>query len=161
MAPNPRRDEIQRYGTASRRMLAVMIALLPISELLEEWLLWAKWVSNPNCQEREGQDLIGFDEFDWVVREHPEYAWQVILAALEDPRLEPFLGILAAGPLEDILSYHGEAFIERVQAEAMANPRFAWLLGGVWQFLMPEKIWLCVQAVWDRREWDGIPKIDG
>lgn len=28
-----------------------------------------------------------------------------------DVRAKPYLGVLAAGPLEDVLSYHGPAFI--------------------------------------------------
>lgn len=134
---------------------------MPVPELLEEWLQWARWMADPNKREEDAQNFVGFDEFDWVVREHPEVGWQAILAALQDPRVEPYLGTLAAGPLEDLLSHHGQTFIARVEAEARANPKFAWLLGGVWQFQMPEDIWARVQAVWDRKGWDGIPKDAG
>jgi hypothetical protein len=48
--------------------------------------------------------------------------------------------------------------IERVETEARSNPLFAKLLGGVWQNEMPDHIWRRVQAVWDRRGWDGIPE---
>ena len=36
---------------------------------------------------------------------------------------------LAAGPLEDLLSEHGAALIERVEHEAPTNPAFNLLLG--------------------------------
>ena len=29
---------------------------------------------------------------------------------------------------------------------------------GVWQNTMPDEIWARIQAVWDRRGWDGIPE---
>ncbi|WP_423221938.1 DUF6869 domain-containing protein [Ideonella margarita] len=135
-----------------------MQAPLPVDRLVEEWLLWATWQRDPQNHGRHNDDLIGFDEFDWVVRKHPEHAWQSIVATVSDPRAEPFLGVLAAGPMEDLLGYHGPSFIERVEVEARRNPQFAWMLGGVWQCQMSDEIWARVQKVWDRRGWDGIPK---
>ena len=85
-------------------------------------------------------------------------AWQAVLAAVADARAKPYLGTLAAGPLEDLLSYHGNEFIERIEAEARGSPEFAWVLGGVWQSTMAEDIWQRVQGVWDGRGWDGIPR---
>lgn len=87
---------------------------------------------------------------------NPEKAWQCILVAATDSRFEDkHLGAMAAGALEDLLSFHGDAFIERVEDRARSNPRFAWMLGGVWQFQMTEAIWHRVQAVWDNRGWEG------
>lgn len=130
---------------------------LPIPDLLDVWFQWAKWVSDPNRREEERENLIGWTEFDWTVQEHPEHAWLAILAAVEDPRLEPYLGTLAAGPMEDLLSLHGLAFIDRVEAAAVTNPKLAHLLGGVWKYEMTDAIWSRVQAVWDRHGWDGMP----
>jgi hypothetical protein len=88
-------------------------------------------------------------------REYPERAWKFILLALTTPLCEPHLGVLAAGPLEYLLSYHGTEFIERVEAQAKINQKFAHLLGGVWQFQMTEEVWFRVQKVCDHRGWDG------
>jgi len=137
-----------------------MSKTLPIPALLEEWLKWATWVSDPLRREEDSQNLTGFMEFDWVVDEEPEKGWKAILAALEDPRIEVHLGTLAAGPLEDLLSKHGENFIDRVEIEAKSNPKFARLLGGVWRYQMTEEVWNRVQLVWDRGAWDGNPKRD-
>src|SRR5450432_2495090 len=41
-------------------------------------------------------------------------------------------GVTSAAPS----SFHGQDFIERVEVQAKTNPRFAWMLGGVWQFQM-------------------------
>ncbi|HUV96794.1 MAG TPA: hypothetical protein VMV98_04925, partial [Acidobacteriaceae bacterium] len=59
---------------------------------------------------------------------------------------------------EDLLAKHCEIFIDRVEAEARKDPRFAKLLGGVWQNKMSDAVWKRVQAAWDRRGWDGIPE---
>lgn len=129
---------------------------LPTPDLLNEWLKWAQWSADPDRDASQSGDLIGFDEFDWVVRERPEQAWQAIVTASLDPRVEPHFGVLAAGPLEDLLSQHGPNFIDRVEAEARSNPKFAFLLGGVWRLGMTDDVWARVQQAWIRKGWDGL-----
>ena len=62
-------------------------------------------------------------------------------------------GQLAAGPIEDLLSFHGERFIEKLEDEARQDRRMAWMLGGVWQDQMPDEIWNRVQGAADRSYW--------
>ncbi|QBB71000.1 hypothetical protein ELE36_11930 [Pseudolysobacter antarcticus] len=107
-------------------------------------------MSDSNRLEDESANLTGSFDFEWTVTNRPEQGWRAILGAVADARVEPYLGLLAAGPLEDLLSCHGEAFIERVEAEALLNPRFARVLGSVWQFQMSDEVWTRVQKVWDR-----------
>ncbi len=128
---------------------------LPLPELLNEWHRWAEWVSSEPRDEKLADGLIGWSEFDWAVSDYPELAWEAILEAMSQPRMEAYLGILAAGPLENLLTKHGPDFIERVELLAKSNTKFAWLLGGVWKCTMSEAIWSRVQAVWDRRGRDG------
>jgi hypothetical protein len=58
--------------------------------------------------------------------------------------------------VEDLLSQHGPSFIDRVEHEARSNPKFAYLLGGVWRLEITDEVWQRVQKVWDRRGWDGL-----
>ncbi|HVR66881.1 MAG TPA: hypothetical protein VMT98_09580 [Verrucomicrobiae bacterium] len=102
-------------------------------------------------------DLPG-DALDELIDAKPDSAWALILAILARDESTPTVELLAAGPLENLLSKHGQAFIERVEAETRTNRRFARLLGGVWRHGMTDDVWRRVQAVWDRRGWDGIPK---
>jgi hypothetical protein len=114
---------------------------------------WARgWSSDP--AEKEECEWACMEPVD-DAREDPERAWQFILLAIETPVCAPHLGILAAGPLEDLLSHHGAEFIDRIEEEARANPHFAHVLGGVWQFQMTEDVWSRVQGVWNRSGWDG------
>jgi predicted proteasome-type protease len=48
---------------------------------------------------------------------------------------------LAAGPFEDLLVYHGDAFIERVEERAREDDAFNDLLGRVWRNSMKLRIW--------------------
>ena len=88
--------------------------------------------------------------------EQPERAFQFVLEVLRRDHSNKILQVLSAGPLEDILAKHGEQMIGRVESEARSNPLFAKLLGGVWQNEMSDPVWRRVQAVWDRRGWDGV-----
>ncbi len=85
-----------------------------------------------------------------VVHDEPEIAWPAILQILERELTEDQTAVLAAGALEDLLAVHGAQFIERVEYEALRNPRFNHLLGGVWRNEMSQEIWDRVQKA--RRE---------
>jgi hypothetical protein len=125
----------------------------PTDYLMKCWL--DSRSTDPHVKE---QNEWAFTEPADEARDNPDKAWEYILFAAHDPRFsDEHLGVLAAGALEDLLSHHGPAYIERVEHQARTDPRFAWMLGGVWQFQMTNEIWDRVKAVWDRRGWDGIP----
>ncbi len=123
-----------------------MFEPLATPQLVDEWLRWAAWVTDPANKGRSNSDLIGHFEFETLVNDQPEKAWEAVLAIASDPRAKPYLGLLAAGPLEDILADQGALFIDRVEAEARRSAAFRQLLAGVWQSTMSQEIWLRVQA---------------
>jgi hypothetical protein len=88
----------------------------------------------------------------------PETLWLLILAIHGKDQSARIQEVLSAGPVEDLLTKHGDKFIERVEARARQDSTFAKLLGGVWKNRMSEDNWIRVQAVWDRHGWDGIPE---
>jgi hypothetical protein len=57
------------------------------------------------------------------------------------------LGHLAAGPVEHILSKHGDDYIERFEKMAKNDLRFARMLGGCYKHLMSDDIWNRICAV--------------
>jgi len=76
-----------------------------------------------------------------ICDEEPETAWQTILEILKKGVTDDQKALLAAGPLENLLVWHGKAFIDRVEQQAKINDRFNDLLGGVWRREMPQEIW--------------------
>jgi len=76
--------------------------------------------------------------------EAPEECWAAILEVLNKEPSQKVIGVLAAGPLEDLIEAHGPEYIERIEREAKNNPKFRYLLGGVWESSTSE--------VWDRIE---------
>jgi hypothetical protein len=118
----------------------------PVASAMESWLR----SHSADPKERE--------EYEWAfmipaeeAHDNPEIAWACILYALEHPRFREHYGALAAGALEDLLSYHGAKYIQRVELLARSNPDFAAMLGGVWQFKMSPDVWSRVQKVWCRK----------
>lgn len=88
--------------------------------------------------------------------ENPNLAFDVIRDVIDrydlkdlqgdrDNEARTVLGVLGAGPLEDLLSYHGNEFIGRVEAEADRNPKFRWVLRQVAQNSIPDDVWHRIQ----------------
>ena len=73
-----------------------------------------------------------------------ESIWVAILLIIEKTSSQKVVGVLAAGPLEDLIEDHGPQWIDRIELEARRNPKFRYLLGGVWQSSTPE-IWARVE----------------
>lgn len=83
----------------------------------------------------------------------PEFVWEVVLQIIQHDLTEEQQALLAAGPIEDLLALHGAQFIDRVEQQAQASPRFANLLGGVWRRDMPEDIWNRVERARGGKVW--------
>lgn len=118
------------------------------------------WIKHAHAF-REDKDA---DEFDWawdkafdLRYEDPASLWKLILEINKIDQTSVVSEILAAGPLEDLLSDYGQDYIAIVEKTAQEDPCFASLLGGVWKSSMTDEVWERVQRVWDRRGWDGIP----
>ena len=85
-----------------------------------------------------------WEEFERLTREDPEGAWVAILSVMEATSDEYTLGMLAAGPLEDLIDTHGEALVKRIEQKAAEDSRFRAVLQGVWKSSTPE--------IWERIE---------
>lgn len=88
-----------------------------------------------------------FSRLDELVRSDPEVAWNVIGVIYQLDSTDQILANLAAGPVEDLLVYHGDRFIDRVETLAKSDAIFRKLLGAVWQNEIPESVWKRVRAV--------------
>ena len=129
---------------------------VPVPELLEQWLCWAEWVKTPCSQAQPSGLAEAACHFERLVKASPEEAWQAIVLSFADRRFEAHHDLLAAGPLEELLSLHGERFIDRVEAQAAQDVRFAFALSGIWGLTMPEAIFCRVQGIWERRGWKDL-----
>ena len=117
---------------------------------------WIKCEKSEKGSPKYEENFWAFSKMLDIEIDEPELCWELILKIFAKDRSNKVMEGLSAGSLENLLATHGEDFIERVEEQAKRNPSFATLLGGVWKSHMKEDIWKRVQAVWDRRGWDGI-----
>ena len=129
------------------------------AELAADWIASQKDGADEDWSGHLAQFLlIDFPQVE------PELTWESIRLVMqayqeadfyaeEETEAQTVCGVLAAGPLENLLSFHGGSFIERVEEEARCDRRMAWLLGGVYQFEMTEDIWHRVRLAADDSYW--------
>ena len=80
----------------------------------------------------------------------PNLLWQLILAIHSRSQSDEVRCVLSAGPLEDLLAYHGTAFIGVVELQASHDPGFASLLRGVYRSSMTDDVWRRVTDIANR-----------
>ena len=120
---------------------------------------WVRHRHAPEDSEERSETFWAIEEaIDLFFDGRSEELWQLILKIHERDHSIAIQQVLSAGPIEDLLSNFGEQYIERIEDKARKDPMFAKALGGVWQSNMSDEIWARLQAVWDRRGWDGIPE---
>ena len=74
------------------------------------------------------------DEWAWYsvdAMSDPEDAWSKILKLLAAANSDLQVSLVGAGPLEDLLTYHGDEFVERVEASLDSVPSLQAALGHV------------------------------
>jgi len=75
-----------------------------------------------------------------------EELWGFVLRTYRKELSQEVIGILSAGALEDVLASKGEEYIGRVELLAANDPKFRYLLGGVWQNAMSDEVWKRIQV---------------
>jgi hypothetical protein len=113
-------------GSAQFRRYAAVIVDGDLKELAARWV--AAQAHDPEPTEAEWPDVFAVQ----CLALDPEQLWLFVLAAEPLARGTKAFGMLAAGPLEDLIQDHGPAFIDRIELEAGSNSSFANLLHGVW-----------------------------
>jgi hypothetical protein len=106
------------------------------------------WLINLESGCKDGATNDAFMEMAFVrPAPDPEEAWQLILEGVRRASSEKVLGLIGAGALENFLAHHGEAFIDKVEHEAQADPRFRTGVSNVWQWKIPQPVWSRIQKL--------------
>ncbi len=86
-----------------------------------------------------GVDSPGYALQSWAVDkiidlavDDPDELWSVILRILELDGSDQIANSIGAGPLEDLMVQHGEAFIDKVEEQASRSNVFKRAMRGVW-----------------------------
>ena len=137
-----RADEIAR--TTPKRPLAC--------EAMSLAKLAHAWVEQYSHSDRDRDDNF-FAMMDYqrdLRRENPDKAIDLIVEILRIETNPVLLSILAAGPLEDVISM---ATIDRIEREASADKRFRDLLGGVWYYSASDDLKARLDALIGQNRW--------
>lgn len=109
----------------------------------------AAWIQFEESEERRSDydpKRWAADAVDnWRYDDKHAELWEFITRAFEKEMSDKALAILAAGALEDLLADFGALYIDRIEELARKNPRFNYLLGGVWKNAMTDDVWNRVQ----------------
>jgi hypothetical protein len=110
------------------------------------------WVEQYSKSDRDRDDnFFVLLDFERDLREDdPDRAIDLILKILDIETNPVLLSMLAAGPLEDVISMNT---IDRIEREAAVNKRFHDLLGGVWYFRAPEELKARLDALIGENRW--------
>jgi len=110
------------------------------------------WVEQYSKSDRDRDDnFFALMDFERDLREEDaDRAIDLILAILDIETNPVLLSMLAAGPLEDVISMTS---IDRIEREAKVNKRFHDLLGGVWYFRAPEELKARLDALIGDNRW--------
>jgi hypothetical protein len=96
-------------------------------------------------------ELVAYLDLIDDVKESPELVWKTICEICELPEARNVLGLVGAGPLEELLVVHGPAFVERVCTHAISSHSFRSALSETWKGGMREEVWNLVQAALETR----------
>ena|SRR5579872_421837 len=81
----------------------------------------------------------------------PEHQWRFILVAVQLATTQDELDHIAAGPIEHLLGWHGDKFIDRVEQQVAADEKFRCALSNVRRYLMKDAVWSRVLALKARK----------
>ena len=105
---------------------------LPLDRLATRFLAYLHAGDDETPAPPDHPDAWTFALMDDLTRDHPSLglaATGAALAACDSPQ---DVALVAAGPLEDLLTANGAAVIDAVEALAATAPRLAYALTGVW-----------------------------
>src|SRR5213594_609295 len=120
--------------------------------------LWDTWRAAHDIREmaevwltkRSGDWTEDDERLYGILHTEPDRALAVIFATMQLTDDERLHGTIAAGPLEDFLGVHGEAYLDIFHALAMRHRRLREVLDGVWQGAMPKRVWHPIEILKQR-----------
>ncbi len=116
-----------------------------LERIVTAWI--AAQQAKPRSPEYETNWWAVSEVIDWALEGDGDRLWQFILEVYKRDLTDEIIAVLSAGPLEDLLSKRGVDFIDRIEELARKDPKFNYLLGGVWRNAMADEVWQRVQGI--------------
>ena len=116
-----------------------------LNKIVDAWIA-AHELANDSPEREECRWAVD-RVMDWKFEGQPELLWRFVLSSYERKLTDKVIAVLAAGPLEDLISEFGADYIERIETLARRDPKFNFLLGGVWRSDTRDDVWKRIEAV--------------
>jgi hypothetical protein len=117
------------------------MSVLPAAERAALIEAWIKHTSSAKASSKS-EHFWAFEAVHELIRSgDPSNSLDLIVQLLVRCDTPALTGALAAGPLEDLLSWHGPKVIDAVEIQARKDPKFRHLIGGVWKGGMSDEVW--------------------
>ncbi len=117
-----------------------------LNQLIDAWVIYA---DHPEYSNRDDYWWATAQVMDYSSPRYgqPEKLWLFIRTAYKRELSDSAFGMLAAGPLEDLLGYWGEKYIDKIETLAKDDKKFNQLIRGVYQHFMSDDLWRRVQRL--------------
>lgn len=76
-----------------------------------------------------------------------DFQWDLLLKLIHEANTDNALSFIAEEPLDELLMWHMDELIERIEAEAEINPKFARALTRVERHLAVHAIWTRIEKI--------------
>ena len=152
----PFQDRIAALGDSDRWRKDAIARRTPKHPLDREAMsvpeLARDWVEqySKSDRDRDGNFFAMMDYESELREQDPGKAIDLIVEILDIETNPALLSLLAAGPLEDVISMET---IDRIEREAQANKRFHDLLGGVWYYRASDELKARLDALVGEDRW--------
>jgi hypothetical protein len=116
----------------------------------DKQVLVAAWIALHHAKAKSPEydkNFWAFTALSDLCETNPDSCWELIEEIRSSDGSDVILANLAAGPLEDLLVYHGGRFIERIEELARNDGQYRKLLGAMWQNEIPDDVWERVKRV--------------
>lgn len=115
---------------------------IQLQQLATAWMRMQRAQADSEAYEAEFWSL----ELLWdLCRKEPDHAWKAICEIYRSRPEEIVLANLAAGPVEDLLVYHGDVALPWIARYCSDEPGFVSVLEMVWRNDMTESAWTGLQ----------------
>ena len=103
-----------------------------VSESLDREAVIQAYLRHAALGSADEEYFWGWEAVTEFVRSRPAAeAWELVLELL-DRASEDEVGLVIAGPLEDLVCQHGATLVSEIEQRAVADEYFRWALGGIW-----------------------------
>lgn len=92
-------------------------------------------------------DAWAWEEVNNIVHTSADDGWLVVMELIKEASTDEELSYIAAGPLEDLLIYNGNAVIKRVEDSSTTNSKVHKTLGFVMKNAISDEIWEHIQSL--------------